>query len=70
MKGWINIKQMEPLDGQLIIPYHKDMEYEIWLQNGLVPIMRWDESKRMALDLDNDWLEITHWLPIPNEPQE
>jgi hypothetical protein len=90
MKGWINIKKMEPLHEQLIIPYHKDMYWSLWLTKGVLPIMYWNEetpSPRLGPSLQlwrdkigglknkmalhgEDYVEITHWLPVPNEPKD
>ena len=69
MRGWIELSVAAPLDGQNILPYHEEMEYEEWLEDGVLPVMEWDEENNMAWDYVNEiHFEITHWLPLPPLP--
>ena len=69
MRGWIELSVAAPLDGQNILVYHIDMEYEEWLEEGVLPVMEWDEENNMAWDYVNEiHFEITHWLPLPPLP--
>ena len=66
---WICIKDQTPQHGQMIIPYTPDMHWDTWMATLTLPLLIWDDEKQKAKDSKREFT-ITHWLPVPEEPNE
>lgn len=61
---WRDISKYQPLDTQLILVYHPEMDPHGWIDEGIWPFMIWNEKENKAQDYDGSLFEVKLWTPF------
>lgn len=67
MRSWISVKEKAPRRFECVLCYYPDKEYGSKI---MVDFNQYDAGETPHFSNQRLWGRVTHWMPLPEPPEE